>query len=43
MFLRVLEYERVAAEDGGDEDVEFHGREVLTHTNPVVHNFRLVS
>ena len=32
MFLGVLEYERVAAEDGSDEDLEFHVREVLAHT-----------
>ena len=37
MFLRVLEHERVAAEDGSDEDLEFHVREVLTHTHPMIH------
>ena len=34
-FLGVLENERVATEDGGDEDLELHVRKVLTHTRPV--------
>ena len=34
-FLGVLEHERVTAEDGSDEDLEFHVREVLTNTCPV--------
>ena len=37
MFLGVLEYERVAAEDGSDEDLEFHVREVLAHACPMIH------
>lgn len=35
-FLGVLEHERVTAEDGSDEDLEFHVREVLTNTCPVI-------
>ena len=34
-FLGVLEHERVTAEDGSDEDLELHVREVLTNTCPV--------
>ena len=35
MFLRVLEYERVAAENGGDKSLEFHVREALTYTRSI--------
>ena len=37
-FLGVFEYECVATEDGGHEDLEFQGREVLTNTCPVIHS-----
>jgi hypothetical protein len=36
VFLGVLKYEGVAAENGSDEDLEFHVREVLAHTRPMV-------
>ena len=36
MFLGVLEYECVPAEDGGHEDLEFHVREILTYARPIV-------
>ena len=42
-FLGVLEYECVATEDGGNEDLELHVREVLTHTPPTIHDHRIVS
>ena len=42
MFLGVLKHERVAAEDSGDEDLEFHVRQVLTHTGPVTRGDRMV-
>jgi hypothetical protein len=41
-FLGFLEYKGVAAEDGGDKDLEFHVREVLTHTRPIIHGNRSV-
>ena len=37
MFLGVLEYERVAAEDGSNEDLEFHVCKVLAHTRSMIH------
>ena len=36
MLLGVLKYECVAAEYGGDKDLEFHIREVLTHARPII-------
>jgi hypothetical protein len=36
VFLGVLKYEGVAAEDGSDEDLEFHVHEVLAHTRPMI-------
>ena len=36
-FLGVFEYECVAAEDGGHEDLELHVREILAHTRPIIH------
>jgi len=38
VFLGVLEDECVATEDGGHEDLQFQGREVLTHTGPMIHD-----
>ena len=35
-FFGLLEYKGVATEDGGDEDLEFHVREVLTNTRPII-------
>ena len=37
MFPGVLEYERVATEDGSDEDLKFQVREVLAHARPTIH------
>lgn len=34
MFTGVLEHERVAAEDGSHEDLEFQACEILAHTRP---------
>ena len=42
-FLGVLKDERVAAEDGGHENLELHGSEVLTDTPPMIHDDRIVS
>lgn len=42
-YLGALEHERVAAEDGGHENLELHVREVLTHACPIVHNNCVVS
>jgi len=42
-FLGAFEYECVAAEDCGHEDLELQGREVLTHTCPIIHTDRKVS
>ena len=36
-LLGFLEHERVAAEDGSDEDLEFHVRQVLSHTSPAIY------
>ena len=33
----ILKYESVAAEDGSDEDLEFHVRQVLSHTSPAIY------
>ena len=35
-FVGILEHERVAAEDSGNEDLELHVRQVLSHTCPVI-------
>ena len=37
VFFRLLEYECVATEDCGDEDLKFHVGEVLAHTCPIPH------
>jgi len=37
VFLGILEDECVATEDGGHEDLQFQGREVLTYTGPMIH------
>ena len=39
-FLRFLEHKGVAAEDSGDKDLEFHVREVLTNTRPIIRGSR---
>ena len=36
-FLGVFEYECVATEDGGREDLELQVREVLAHTRSIIH------
>ena len=32
---RILEYERISAEDGSDGNLKFHFCKVLSHTRPV--------
>jgi hypothetical protein len=34
-FFGVLKHERVTTEDGGNENLELHVGEVLTHTCPI--------
>ena len=42
-FLGFFEHECVATEDGGHEDLELQGRQVLTNTCPTIRADHLVS